>query len=189
MTLVPTAATMYSNNETMTCGLPRKNMTDRQGWAHRVPFAHTRVWRTPKTVNYEYAGQVWKLILTLIYCKHAAKIFVCINAKWWLLIMIVFTHTHTHTHTCTHMCICLLLQPSYEAHAKNGNKKADYQIILITKLKLSYYTPRRHLGKRWYSYYSFSTSALHGCEWSVSRPGCTLALGKELQVLTRQEVV
>jgi hypothetical protein len=36
------------------------------------------------------------------------------------------------------------------------------------KLKLSHYTPRRCLGERRYSSYSFSTSALDGGEWSAS---------------------
>jgi hypothetical protein len=46
------------------------------------------------------------------------------------------------------------------------------------KLKLSHYMPQRHLGERRYSFYSFSTSALHGGEWSQSRPGCALSPGK-----------
>jgi hypothetical protein len=39
------------------------------------------------------------------------------------------------------------------------------------KVKQSCYTPWRRLGKRRYSSYSFSTSALDGSEWSVSCPG------------------
>jgi hypothetical protein len=38
------------------------------------------------------------------------------------------------------------------------------------KLNLSHYTPGRGLGESWYSSYSFSISALDGCEWSASRP-------------------
>jgi hypothetical protein len=38
-----------------------------------------------------------------------------------------------------------------------------------------------------YSSYSFSTSALHGGEWSASRPGRVLALGKGPPVLIVQE--
>jgi hypothetical protein len=38
-----------------------------------------------------------------------------------------------------------------------------------------------------YSSYSFSTSELDGCEWSVSRPGRALALGKGPPVLIGQE--
>jgi hypothetical protein len=38
------------------------------------------------------------------------------------------------------------------------------------KLKLSHYTPRRRLGERMYSSYSF-TSAVDWGEWSASRPG------------------
>jgi hypothetical protein len=46
------------------------------------------------------------------------------------------------------------------------------------KVKPFHYTPRRRLGERTYSSYSFSTSALDGGEMSVSRPGRTLAPGK-----------
>jgi hypothetical protein len=42
-------------------------------------------------------------------------------------------------------------------------------------------------GKRMYSSYSFMTLALDGGEWSASRPGCTLALGKGTPVPTGQE--
>jgi hypothetical protein len=42
-------------------------------------------------------------------------------------------------------------------------------------------------GKRRYSSYSFSTSALDGCEWSASRPGLALPLGKGPPVPTVQE--
>jgi hypothetical protein len=40
----------------------------------------------------------------------------------------------------------------------------------VKKLKLSHYTPRRRLGKKRYSSYSFTTSALDTGEWSASRP-------------------
>jgi hypothetical protein len=49
----------------------------------------------------------------------------------------------------------------------------------------------RHIKSAWrkrmYSSYSFSTSALDGGEWSVSRPNCTLALGKAPLVPIIQE--
>jgi hypothetical protein len=48
---------------------------------------------------------------------------------------------------------------------------------LFKKLKLSHYTPRRRLGERRYSSYSFSTSALNGGELSASRPDRPLAPG------------
>jgi hypothetical protein len=38
--------------------------------------------------------------------------------------------------------------------------------------------PWRHLGERRYSSYSFTTLALDGDEWSASRPGHALPLGK-----------
>jgi hypothetical protein len=46
------------------------------------------------------------------------------------------------------------------------------------KVKLSRYTPWRHMGERRYSSYSFLTSALDGGEWSASRPGRALFQGK-----------
>jgi hypothetical protein len=42
------------------------------------------------------------------------------------------------------------------------------------KVKQSRYTPWRRLGGEEYSSYSFTTSALDGGEWSVSRPGRAL---------------
>jgi hypothetical protein len=50
---------------------------------------------------------------------------------------------------------------------------------LRLNLKLFNYTPRRRLDGEEYSSYSFSTSALDGGEWSVSRPGRALAPGKD----------
>jgi hypothetical protein len=60
-------------------------------------------------------------------------------------------------------------------------------ISLQIKLKLSHYTPRRNLGERRYSSYSFSTSALDGSEWSASRPCRALAPGKGPPVPNVQE--
>jgi hypothetical protein len=45
-------------------------------------------------------------------------------------------------------------------------------------LKLSHHTPWRRVGKMRHSFYSFSTSAIDGGKWSVSRPNRTLAPGK-----------
>jgi hypothetical protein len=45
-------------------------------------------------------------------------------------------------------------------------------------VKQSRYMPWRLLGKRRYSSYSFTTSALDEDEWSASRPGRVLAPGK-----------
>jgi hypothetical protein len=45
---------------------------------------------------------------------------------------------------------------------------------VIKKLKLSHYTSWRRLGERRYRSYSFFTSALHGGEWSASRPSRAL---------------
>jgi hypothetical protein len=57
----------------------------------------------------------------------------------------------------------------------------------VKKLKLSHYTPRRRLGERRYSSYSFSTSALDGGEWLASRPGRPFAPGKGPPVPVVQE--
>jgi hypothetical protein len=54
-------------------------------------------------------------------------------------------------------------------------------------LKMSHYTPRRRLGERRYSSYTFSTTALDGSEWSASLPGHALAPGKEPPVPIVQE--
>jgi hypothetical protein len=56
-----------------------------------------------------------------------------------------------------------------------------------SKLKLSNYTPRRRLGERRYSSYSFSTSALDGGEWSASCPGHALAPRKGPPVSIAQD--
>jgi hypothetical protein len=48
-------------------------------------------------------------------------------------------------------------------------------------------TPCRQQGERMYSSYSFSTSALDGGEWSVSRPGRALTPGKGPPVHIVQE--
>jgi hypothetical protein len=46
------------------------------------------------------------------------------------------------------------------------------------KVKQSCYMPWRRWGERRYSSYSFTTSALHGGEWSASCRGHALPLGK-----------
>jgi hypothetical protein len=51
-------------------------------------------------------------------------------------------------------------------------------IPFCLKLKLSHYTPSRGLRGEQYSSYSYLTSALDWSEWSASRPGRSLALGK-----------
>jgi hypothetical protein len=53
--------------------------------------------------------------------------------------------------------------------------------------KQSRYTPRRRLGERRYSSYSFTTSALEGGEWSQSRPSRDLLPGKGSPVPIAQE--
>jgi hypothetical protein len=57
----------------------------------------------------------------------------------------------------------------------------------VKKLKLSHYTPRRRLGEKRYSSYSFSTSVLDGGEWSASRPCRSLAPENGLPVPIAQE--
>jgi hypothetical protein len=58
---------------------------------------------------------------------------------------------------------------------------------IYIKVKLSRYTPWRHMGERRYSSYSFLTSALDGGEWSASRPGRALPPGKGSPVPIGQE--
>jgi hypothetical protein len=55
------------------------------------------------------------------------------------------------------------------------------------KLNPSHYTPRRRLGERRYSSYSFSTSTLDGGEWSASSPGRVLDPGKGPPISIVQE--
>jgi hypothetical protein len=62
-----------------------------------------------------------------------------------------------------------------------------YITCVVKKLKLSHYKPWRRLGERRYSSYSISTSAVDGGEWSVSRPGHTLAPGRGPPVSIVQE--
>jgi hypothetical protein len=50
--------------------------------------------------------------------------------------------------------------------------------ICKVTVKPSRYTPWRRLGGEGYSFYSFTTSALDGGEWSASRPGRALPPGK-----------
>jgi hypothetical protein len=59
--------------------------------------------------------------------------------------------------------------------------------LVIKKLKLSHYTPRRLLRGEAYSSYSFSTSVLDGGEWSASLPGRPLPPGKRPPVPILQE--
>jgi hypothetical protein len=59
--------------------------------------------------------------------------------------------------------------------------------IIRKKVKLSHYTPWRHMGGGRYSSNSFLTSALDEGEWSASRPGRALTPGKGPPVLIVQE--
>jgi hypothetical protein len=70
-----------------------------------------------------------------------------------------------------------VLTLSYKLYHKHVKKK----------LKLSRYTTWRRRGERRYTSYSYSTSALDGGEWSASRPGRALPLGKGPPVLVGQE--
>jgi hypothetical protein len=92
---------------------------------------------------------------------------------------------HTHcaggvpvSSQCT--LINLTLLPT---HILQSNKHTIYFISYLLcssknnvseKKKLSHYTPRRRLGERRHSSYSFSTSALDGGEWSALHPGRAL---------------
>jgi hypothetical protein len=69
------------------------------------------------------------------------------------------------------------------AHALTDATDMQYSL----KMNLFHYTLRRRLGERSYSFYSFSTSALDGGEWSTSRPGRALPPGKGPPVPIVQE--
>jgi hypothetical protein len=60
-------------------------------------------------------------------------------------------------------------------------------VLVKLKVKQSRFMPWRCLGGEEYSCYSFTTSALDGGEWSASRPGRILALGKGPPVPIGQE--
>jgi hypothetical protein len=62
------------------------------------------------------------------------------------------------------------------------------QLLLNDKSKNSPTThPWRRRRERIYSSYSFTTSAVDGCEWSASRPGRALLPGKRPTVPIAQE--
>jgi hypothetical protein len=63
----------------------------------------------------------------------------------------------------------------------SGHHNFDVQIrvYIKSKVKLSCYMPWRCLWREEYSFYSFTTSALDGGEWSVSRPSCALPSEKD----------
>jgi hypothetical protein len=73
------------------------------------------------------------------------------------------------------------------AHSTLSNALILHRYDTYNIKKLYHYMPRRHLGERRYSSYSFSTSALDGGQWSASCPGRVLALGKGSLVPTVQE--
>jgi hypothetical protein len=87
---------------------------------------------------------------------------------------------------------CLQILTSWKRSAREF-KLTDSVIIYIVitndvkKLKLSHYKPLSCLEERRYSTCSFSTSALDGGEWSVSRPGRALPPGKGPPVPIAQE--
>jgi hypothetical protein len=82
-------------------------------------------------------------------------------------VYIIYIEIYMHTRTSEHINV---YRPAY-----------NQTYMLKIKLELSHYTPQRRLGERRYSSYSFS--ALNGSEWSASRPGRALALGKGPPVL------
>jgi hypothetical protein len=104
---------------------------------------------------------------------------------------IIYRHGYTQwsPHAASKQRNCIRCRPLLEykknCHArgdgKNGQlcKKRFHKYTTIAKLKLSHYTPRKPLGERMHSSYSFSTSALDGGEWSASRPAALCPRGKE----------
>jgi hypothetical protein len=71
-------------------------------------------------------------------------------------------------------------------YVKQSISTISYLILILKQLNLSRYTPRRRLAKK-YSFYSLSTSAVDGGEWSASRPGRILTPGKGPPVPVVQE--
>jgi hypothetical protein len=59
---------------------------------------------------------------------------------------------------------------------------ADKGMVSMDKVKLSCYTPWRHMGGEEVQLLSYLTLALHGGEWSASRPDRALPPGKRPQV-------
>jgi hypothetical protein len=76
----------------------------------------------------------------------------------------------------------LLVSPSFWEH-----RFTNYIYVNNKKLKVSHCAPRGAWEERRYGSYSFITSGLDGGEWSASRPGRALPLGKGLPVPIVQE--
>jgi hypothetical protein len=84
----------------------------------------------------------------------------------------------------------LLLRLPGQHHAMHMQLKVNVTVVLLQgKRKVIPLHAMEALGVRGgiYSSYSFLTSALDGGEWSASRPGCALPLGKGPPVPIVQE--
>jgi hypothetical protein len=68
-----------------------------------------------------------------------------------------------------------------------AHRTVRYKAVHAYRVKQSLYTPWRRLRGEEYNSYSFTTSALHGGEWSASRPGRALPPGKGPPVPIVQE--
>jgi hypothetical protein len=98
--------------------------------------------------------------------------------------MLYYTALHCSTvyYTTLHCTIlhCTILYYTTLYYTTLHYTTLHYTMLCCTKLKLSHYTPRRRLGERKYSPYSFSTSTLDGNEWSASHPARALSPGNGL---------
>jgi hypothetical protein len=84
--------------------------------------------------------------------------------------------------TCTSYTERLLRSAGFCGRTWNVVSCGDRTISMLyvkVKVKLSRYWQVGDMGKRSYSSYSFLTLVLDGVEWSVSRPGRALPLGKD----------
>jgi hypothetical protein len=70
-----------------------------------------------------------------------------------------FSECSSYLHGWWYLKVCLICD----------TRKGTTTTPVTSKLKLSHYTPRRRLGERRYSSYSFSTSALDRGGWSAPR--------------------
>jgi hypothetical protein len=93
---------------------------------------------------------------------------------WPWCVVCVLLRYQVHVFPCVVLLMCVLVAARYGYVLCASSWKHS---ALTDTPKLSHYTPRRHLGEKRYSSYSFSTSALDGDEWSASRPGRALAPG------------
>jgi hypothetical protein len=75
-------------------------------------------------------------------------------------------------------CLSYSFRRTFSNDRQLSGRKCGSLVSRYLKLKLFHYMPRRRLGERRYSSYSFSNSALDGGYWSASRPDRALSPGE-----------